>query len=218
MKFGKYFLLLAVIILAGWVGYKFGTVEARLRFYNWKPSVVINKSPLTQLSSNPQEVDFSLFWTVWDKVNKTYVDKSKLDSKKMVDGAIAGMVAAIGDPYTSYLPVEQNKASKEDLGGAFDGVGIQLGYQDQRLAVMSPLEGSPAKAAGVQAGDYIIHIKDTVANVDRDTDGLSIPEAVKLIRGKKGTSVELTLVRPQVQKPISVSLVRDTIVVKSVSG
>ncbi len=205
-----------LMIFSGWVGFWFGEQKLKVAFANWKPAVVINQNPV--LEGKQQTVDFSHFWEVWDKVSSLYVDKAALDPQKMEDGAISGMVAALGDPYTMYLPAQQNAAAKEDLGGEFDGVGIELGFdKNNNLAVISPLDGSPAAKAGIKAGDVIAHIKDTAAGVNENTDGMSLADAVKVIRGKKGTHVELTLVREGVDKPIVVDLVRDTIVVKSVT-
>jgi len=107
----------------------------------FKSAEVVNRE------SNPHEIDFSLFWEVWDKLHQDYLDSEKLDDAAMVYGAIQGMTAAIGDPYTVFLPPTDNKAAKEDFNGAFVGVGIQLGFIDQQLAVISPLEGHPAIAA-----------------------------------------------------------------------
>ncbi len=214
MRKSNLVLVLVLVLFSGWSGYYLGQQKIRIDFKNWKPAVVVNKFP--SVSGKQSDVDFTLFWTVWDKVSEKYVDKTKIDSKKMVDGAIAGMVASLGDPYTSYLPVVQNKESHEDLGGAFEGVGIQLGYKDGHLTVVAPLPETPAAKAGVKAGDFIVRIKDSANNVDRDTEGISLPEAVKLIRGKGGTKVLLTLVRSDVDKPFDVTLARDTIVVKSV--
>lgn len=192
-----------------------GERKLNISFANWKPAIVFNKS--STLVNGPADADFAMFWTVWDRVSQLYVDKSAIDSKKMVDGAIAGMVAAIGDPYTTYLTEEQNRESKEDLGGAFEGVGIQLGFKDQRLAVIAPLDGTPAVAAGVKPGDLILKIVDKVNKIDQVTDGMSVPEAVKIIRGPKGSQVSLTLLREGVEKPFDVDLTRDTILVKSVT-
>ena len=215
MKFRSGLLFGLAVLLAGFVGYRLGQWNTSLSIKNWKPALVKNQGPAA--NSSAANVDFTLFWTVWDKMNAMYVDKNKLDSKKMVDGAIEGMVAAIGDPYTMYLPVTQNKETKEDLGGAFEGVGIQLGFKDQRLAVMSPLDGSPAAKAGVKAGDLILKIVDQKNKVEKLTNGMTTFEAMKLIRGTKGTDVVLTLGREGNEKPFDVTLTRDTIVVKSVT-
>ncbi|MBI2009764.1 MAG: hypothetical protein HYS86_01160, partial [Candidatus Chisholmbacteria bacterium] len=100
----------------------------------------------------PNTIDFTLFWEVWDKRHSDYLDADKLNDEAMVYGAIEGMTAAIGDPYTVFLPPTHNQRAKEDLNGAFEGVGIQLGFIDQTLAVIAPLEKHPAKAAGIMAG------------------------------------------------------------------
>ncbi len=217
MKFWRFFLGGLFIALVGVGGYELGLMRATIAMRNGRPALVTNKIPAALTNSKPDTADFTLFWTVWDKMHEKYVDKEKLETKKMVDGAISGMVAAIGDPYTSYLPVEQNKEIKEQLGGSFSGVGIQLGYKDESLVVMSPLDGTPAKRAGVLAGDYIVRIQDTIQKVDRNTDGLTVEQAVKLIRGQKGTAVKLTLVRENLDKPLEVELIRDDILVKSVT-
>jgi len=169
----------------------------------------------TEKPQDFSKVDFTQFWDVWRRLENNYVDPEKLDSKKMVHGAIQGMTNAIGDPYTVYLPPDDQKRSAEDLQGAFDGVGIQLGYRNQTLAVMAPLKGMPAEKAGVMAGDYILHIRDEKKAIDRDTTGLSLPEAVNLIRGQKGSIVYLTFMK-EGGKPEEKALERDTILVPSV--
>src|SRR5579859_1611434 len=88
-----------------------------------------------------QNLDFSLFWKVWDLLNSTYYDKSKVVPSKMVYGAIQGMVASLGDPYTMFLPPSENQVTNQDLLGNFSGVGIELGYKGQQLAVEAPLPG-----------------------------------------------------------------------------
>jgi len=211
-------LVLVVGAITGYGGFLVGRRELQLQFKNYRPAVVMNKVPI--LTGKKVEVDFSLFWTVWDKLASQYVDKSALDPQKMVDGAISGMVASLGDPYTVFLPPKENKDAKQDLNGSFEGVGIQLGFKDlpagrQALAVMSPVEGTPAFKAGVKAGDLILRIKDAKLNVDKTTEGMTIPEAVNVIRGPKGTPVTLTFLRGSKPEPFDVTLVRDTIIVKS---
>jgi len=129
----------------------------------------------------------------------------------MIFGAIKGMVASLKDPYTVFLAPEENKQSKEELNGTFDGVGIQLDYnKDEQLVVVAPLAGLPAEKAGVKAGDLILKIDG------KETVGMTIYEAVKLIRGPKGTSVKLTLLRPKETESYEVTLARTTVVVPSV--
>ena len=135
----------------------------------------------------------------------------------MVYGAIKGMVASVGDPYTVFLPPVENKIVDDDLKGSFDGVGIQIGYQKEWLTVIAPVPGSPADKKGVKAGDIIYSIRDVGKNINiQNTQGLSVQEAVSTIRGAKGSSVILTLVREGVDKPFEIELVRDTLDVPSV--
>lgn len=173
---------------------------------------------MTQVSSiaGVPKADMSMFWDVWSRLEKNYLDKKAIDPKKMVYGAISGMTAALDDPYTSFFPPVENKRSKEDLSGEFAGVGIQLGFVDKTLAVMSPLPGNPAQRAGIKAGDLILHIKDEAKEIDKDTNGINLVDAVEYIRGKKGTSVILTIYHEKDAKPKEITLVRDTINVPSV--
>lgn len=168
-----------------------------------------------KIEISPQ-ADLGLFWQVWDKLGERYLIKENLKPKEMVWGAIKGMTASLGDPYTVFLPPEDNKSTKEELNGAFEGVGIELGFKDKTLAVVAPLAGMPAEAAGIKAGDYILHIKDELKGVDTETTDMSLPEAVKLIRGKKGTEVVLTVLHEGETETKLIKVKRDTIVIKSV--
>lgn len=183
---------------------------------------LIGKDANNKLSINREtpdiykDVNMSLFWDIWDEVSQKYWHDEKLNSGKMVYGAISGMVAAIGDPYTVYLPPAENKVVAEDIQGNFEGVGIQIGYRGTQLAVVSPLPGSPAEKAGVRSGDFIIGIKDPVEGFEVSTTGLSLPQAVQYIRGEKGSIVTLALLREGQDEPILVDVVRDVIDVPSV--
>ena len=161
------------------------------------------------------DVDFSQFWEVWKILEQSYIEPAKIKPDQMVYGAIKGMTSSLEDPYTVYLPPDEQKRSEEDLSGSFFGVGIQLGYVDEVLAVSTPLKGSPAEKAGLKAKDLIIHVKDD--KVDKDTQGWSLSEAVDHIRGERGTKVTLTIIRRSEKvEPFEVTLVRDEIVVPSV--
>ncbi|MEK7527973.1 MAG: S41 family peptidase, partial [Patescibacteria group bacterium] len=161
------------------------------------------------------KLDLGLMWQVRDILQKKYLDKDKIKDKEMVYGAISGLVSSLSDPYTVFLPPKENKASNEDLTGEFGGVGIQLGYKDKNLAVVAPLAKTPAEKAGLKAGDLILKIKDTEKKIDRDTAGISLDEAVTLIRGKVGTEVTLKMYREGKEETFDVVLKRDNIVVPS---
>jgi carboxyl-terminal processing protease len=194
-----------LVIVAGWSGYWLGTHQVQVNLKSSSPLKVERKIP-----ENKQNIDFSLFWDVWDRLEKSYLDRKSLDSSQMILGAIQGMVSSLGDPYTVFLEPSENKEVKEDLNGSFEGVGIQLGYKDNQLAVIAPLTGTPAKAAGVKAGDLILKINDET------TTDLSADEAAKKIRGPKGTKVRLTLLSQNEKEPHEVELTRETIIVASV--
>ncbi len=162
-----------------------------------------------------EALDLSLMWKVKEKLEDEFLEKDKLKDEEMTYGAISGMVSALGDPYTVFLAPKQNKSSNADLAGEFGGVGIQLGYKEKSLAVMAPLAKTPADRAGIKAGDLILKIIDKENNVDRDTAGITLEEAVELIRGKVGTEVTLKLYREGEKDTFEVKLIRDNIVVPS---
>lgn len=159
-------------------------------------------------TANAKNVDFSLFWEVWNKLNDKFVDRKKLDSQKLYLGAIKGMVDAAGDPYTFFLTPKENQLTKDDLGGKFEGIGAQLGLKDNVIVVIAPLKNSPAEKAGLKSGDAISKV-DGVS-----TKNWTLFQAVSKIRGEKGTIVKLALLRDA--KEITVSIIRDEIDVKSV--
>lgn len=164
-----------------------------------------------------KNVDFSEFWDVWRLLERDYLDPEKINQEDLVYGAIQGMTAAVGDPYTVFLPPEEDKRAAEDLAGSFYGVGIELGYIDGILAVVAPLKGMPADLAGVQAGDLILHVNDERKNLDEDTTNWSLSEAVDKIRGERNTSVTLTLARENATPPVfDITIERDEIVIPSV--
>ena len=208
-------IFVSFLLLAGGIGYYFGQKNLRFEKTTSFPSIQLSidrKQP-----ANKQNVDFSLFWQVWDKIESDYLRRKDLDPQKMVYGAISGMVSSLDDPYTVFLPPTDNKETKDDLRGDFEGVGIQIGYsKDQKLAIIAPLSGTPAEKAGLKAGDLITRIVDEKQKIDKDTIGLALPEAVRLIRGPKGSSVKLTIAREGQKDSWTVSLKRETIVVKSV--
>lgn len=210
-KVKNYLLTVFFVLLAFTGGYLIGT---KTLIWNAKgPKVIVSRS----VPANHGTLDFSLFWKVWDTLSTSYYDKDKLVESKMVYGAISGMVAALEDPYTSFLIPTENKMVTEDLQGNFEGVGIQIGFRGTQLAVIAPLPGSPAEKAGVKAGDYIVGITDDAKNIERGTGGINLQEAVEIIRGKAGTNVKLTLLREGNSDPFEVDIKREKIDVPSVT-
>lgn len=207
-----YSIILSLVIVSFFGGVWVGRKDIKIEREGFRPKVVLDRA----IPQNHTDTDFSLFWDVWDRLSKSYFDKSKLDSSKMVYGAIRGMVAAVGDPYTVFLPPEDQKRTQEDLGGKFEGVGIQIGFKGSQLAVIAPLDGSPAAKADIKAGDFIVGIKDKNKNIDRGTVGISLPDAVDVIRGAAGTPVTLILTRDGKDKPFDIEVVRAKIDVPSV--
>ncbi len=201
----RFFLIaLALLLLAGGIGYRLG--ERRANF-----SVTADKRLILNQQVPPQtNIDFSLFWDVWQRLFRYYIDAKSLDPQKMVWGAISGMVGATGDPYTVFLPPKENKDFKEELGGAFEGIGAQLGMKDNHVIVVAPLKGMPAQKAGVKSGDWIIKVDG------EETTGWSVQQAVSKIRGPRGTKVTLTVLHENAQKALELAIVRDTITVPSV--
>ena len=202
----RLFLILILVFLSGALGYGLGRGQISLQAVPMIDRAIPTGKP----------EDFSLFWQTWDDLKRLYVDRASLNDTQLVYGAIKGMVAAAGDPYTQFLTPAENKETKQDLQGSFGGVGIELGYKDQNLAVLSSLAGTPAQKAGLRAGDIIVKITDQGQGVDREAANMSLAEAVSLIRGKVGTQVVLTIVRQGVDKPFTVSLTREVISVKTV--
>lgn len=157
-----------------------------------------------------QDVDFNLFWQVWDKLKEKYVDKDKLNEKEMFYGAIKGMVAAAGDPYTVFMNPVTAQEFSDDLAGTFEGIGAEIGIKKDILTIIAPLPDMPAEKAGLKAGDKVYAI-DGVS-----TAGIAIDEAVNKIRGPHGTEVTLTISRDGMEKAKDVKIKRDVIIVKSV--
>jgi len=171
---------------------------------------VYNKYVTAPANKLTQDIDFNLFWNVWDTLKKEYVDKDKLDDKKMFYGALKGLVDSAGDPYTVFMEPKIAKEFSDDLAGTFEGIGAEIGKRDNIITIVAPLADMPAEKAGLQAGDQIYAING------ESTAGLSTDEAVNKIRGPKGTEVTLTIFRKSFDKTKDFKITRETIIVKSV--
>lgn len=194
-----------LIFLGGFAGYYFGVRGFELNSQNGISDIeVINKESLSNT------VDFERFWEVWNLVNSKHI-KKPLDQEKLIKGAIDGMIASIGDPYTSYFDPKENTEVTNSLNGLYEGIGAQLGFNEVRqLIIVAPLDGSPALLAGIKSGDKILSIEGM------STLGISIESAVDKIRGSAGTQVALLIGRDNVDEPFEVKITRDTIKLASV--
>jgi carboxyl-terminal processing protease len=165
-----------------------------------------------------KDVDFSLFWDVWKDLKGSFYEQPVSD-KTLFYGALRGLAASLNDPYTNYFEPQDAKAFDEALKGEFSGIGAEIGAKDGQLQIVAPLPDSPAEKAGVKARDLILKIDG------EDSLAMPVDEAVTKIRGPKGTTVKLQLGRYKPAKDaktkpepetFDVSIVRDTIVVKSI--
>ena len=186
----------AIFVLGYWQGQK------------GNPNALI-PSQITQLESGkPSGVDFSTFWEAWNKLKEKSVQD--IGNDKMVQGAISGMLASTGDPYTVYFTKQENDRFREDIGGEFSGIGIEIIEKDGLPTVVAPLSDSPAEKAGFKAGDIILEVDGA------KTSDLGFNETINKIRGTEGTKVTLKVLRANVTDPITIEVVRAKITVKSV--
>ena len=147
------------------------------------------------------------FSDVFGRIKNDYV--VDVDDKELIENAIRGMLSGL-DPHSSYLDAEEFTELQVGTTGQFGGLGIEVGMEDGFVKVIAPIDDTPAQRAGVQAGDLVIRLDDTPVK------GMSLNEAVKIMRGKPGSTIVLTIVREGLDKPIKISITRDIIKVKSV--
>ena len=177
-------------------------------FIGQKQSAPANNSKDLEVIANSDE--FKAFWKVWRTLDEKYIKAASTTNDKKIYGAIQGLTASYGDPYTVFFPPAESKLFKEDIAGDFGGVGMEIGIKDKQLQVVTPIKDSPAERAGVKTGDLIISINST------STAGMSTDEAVKLIRGPKGTEVKITFIPVGTNKPLVRTITRDTIKVPTI--
>jgi len=151
--------------------------------------------------------EIRIFTEIFSKIKSDYVEN--IDDKVLLKNAIHGMLQGL-DPHSVYLDKEAYKELQEGTSGEFGGLGIEVGYEDGFVKVISPIDDTPAQKAGIKAGDLIIRIDGKSAK------GISLMDAVKMMRGKPGSEIELTIVREGEEKPFNVSIVRDVITIINV--
>lgn len=158
--------------------------------------------------TSADEADLDQFWRVWNLLDEKFISASStssLSQEDKINGAIQGLVKTYGDPYTVFFPPVDSASFAEDISGNFSGIGMEVGMREGVVAVIAPLPNTPAERAGLTPGDLIIKIDG------KTTEGMRIDEAVKLIRGEKGTEVILSIYREGDSEIHDIKVVRDTI-------
>jgi carboxyl-terminal processing protease len=154
--------------------------------------------------------EFDKLYSVFDTLKKDYFKDIK--DTKLINGAINGMIESLDDPYSDYMNEDEANSFHQSISPSFEGIGAEISEKDGHIVIMTPLKGSPAEKAGLKPNDKVITVDG------KSLQGMSSTEAVTLIRGKKGTKVELAILRPGMEEPINVSIIRDTIPVQTVYG
>lgn len=156
-----------------------------------------------------ESLDYASVNQVYSELVKKY--DGKLDQTALLTGLKKGLVEAAGDPYTTYLDAEEAKAFSEQLSGAFSGIGAELGKEGTNIVVVAPISGFPAEKAGLRSRDVVVSIDG------QDATNISVDEAVKRIRGEKGTQVKLVVVRGEKER-LELAITRDVITIPSVES
>jgi len=172
-------------------------------------ALFFNLSLTNSYSNNELYEKIDLFGEVLEKIKKDYVDD--VNQSKMMESAINGVLQSL-DPYSAYMSPELFKEMQTDTRGEFGGLGIEIGMESGVVKVIAPIDDTPAAKAGIKAGDYIVKIGND------QVQGKSLMEAVKLMRGPIGTSIELTVRRKNVKKSLKFKITRKIIEIKSVNS
>ena len=160
-----------------------------------------------------RNADMDIFWQVWNLTKQKYVDSGHLDEKEMVYGATRGLIESLDDVGSAFLdPKETKEFDEASQGKSFEGIGAELGYREKQVIVVTPIEGSPAKAAGIRPGDIILKVDDySVASTD------SVYDIVAKIRGEAGTEVKLSVLNSGDREPVEIKIKRSQITVPSMT-
>lgn len=197
-----YYILPLIIIFS----LLFGWEASNLYYKNSaEPSV-----PLTCPSAK-RNIDLSLFWETWDLITQKYIDEKAVVVKNMVYGAIKGLADSVQDPYTVFLDPNETKDFELSLNGDLEGIGAELTIDNQSLTVVSVFRDTPAEKAGLRTKDIIFKINNEI------TSDMSLPEAIKKIRGPAGSIVKLTILRKNIENPIELAIERANIELASLS-
>ncbi|MBI2984462.1 MAG: S41 family peptidase [Candidatus Kerfeldbacteria bacterium] len=200
------FVLLSVAVLLVALGFGLGVLVTSVSLNTTSVSfdAVIN-----HLQNSRRPADWRTFSSVWQSIHQSYLN-SNLDDRRLLYGATAGLVEALGDPYSVFLNPTEAAAFQQEIEGTFDGVGMEIGLKNDRLTIIAPLPNSPAERAGLRAGDMIVTIDDA------DTAAIRLFDAVQAIRGPAGSTVRIEVERRQERH--TYDLVRERIKVQSVTS
>lgn len=171
-------------------------------------STANDSGPSESLNDLPPE--FQRMEEVWRLLQREQIDGGTLDAEALSDGAIRGMLQALDDPYAAFLTAEQYSIDSQDIKGFFEGIGAEVGLRDGKITILAPMPDAPAELAGIRPGDVILEIEGV------STRGISLLDAVRKIRGEKGTSVQLLIQHMDSSKPVLISIVRGVIPLESV--
>jgi len=158
----------------------------------------------------PERKDFNKLYEAFDTLKKGYY--KDVNQQKLINGAIDGMVSSLDDPYSDYMSNEEAKSFHSSISSSFEGIGAEIQEKEGHIIIVSPIKGSPAEKAGLKPNDMIMSVDG------KSLQGMNSTQAVTLIRGKKGTKVELTISRPGTEAPMTVPIVRDNIPIETVYG
>ncbi len=170
-----------------------------------KPQIVIVRGVTNLDEGKPQTIDFSLFWDAWQVIKDRYVTADEINNQDLLYGAVSGLVNALKDENSVFLSPADAQKFNEDISGEFSGIGAEIGIKDEQLVIIAPLKDTPAERVGLKANDKILKVNEAI------TAGLNVDEAAKLIRGKKGSTVVLTILRDGWESSKEISIVRDVI-------
>lgn len=203
-----FYLLGAFLIILSFVtGFFVGDARATRKLVPQGEGQVFSQGEVP--SSLSDDVDFKQFWDVWNFVKDSFY-KQPVSDKDLYYGALKGVLLGLDDPYSVYFDPKEAEEFNANLEGSFGGIGAEIGIREDKLVVVAPLPGTPAERAGLMPGDWILKIDD------KETNGMSVEEAVSLIRGEPGSDVGLLITREGLEVPIEAKITREKIVIDSV--